>query len=245
MPDRRQHRGPHPQDQDLFAAEQLPKLNAAIADLAWLLSRGYAATSSLKLVGDRFGLLQRQRTAVQRAACSDDARAQRVACCRSIADLAGQQLELDGYNVLTTLEAALGGGLVFVARDASMRDLASMHGTYRKVAETMPALKLLGQFLEDAQVAQCRWLLDRPVSNSGRLKQMMLKLAAEQSWPWEVELVADPDPLLSRSREMVATSDSVILDGCQQWVNLARAVVTEKIPDAWLIELTGEVEGRI
>ena len=77
MPDRRAHRGPHPEDARLFAAEVHPALRRATGDLCWLLSRGYARESSLKLVGDRYGLLARQRIAVARCACSDEAAADR------------------------------------------------------------------------------------------------------------------------------------------------------------------------
>ena len=59
--------------------------------------------------------------------------------------LPGATLWLDGYNVLTTIEAALAGGVILAARDGAYRDMASMHGSYRKVAETLPALDLLGR----------------------------------------------------------------------------------------------------
>ena len=68
MPDRRRHRGAHPRDRELFAPERIEDLRRAVGDLSWLLSRGYAPTSSLKIVGDRYDLAQRQRTAVARAA---------------------------------------------------------------------------------------------------------------------------------------------------------------------------------
>ena len=87
MPDKRQHRGPHPQDTRLFAPESLERLQGAVADYSMLLSRGYAPASSLKLVGDRFNLVQRQRLAVMRAACSDhqlEGRWQRRAGIRAI-----------------------------------------------------------------------------------------------------------------------------------------------------------------
>ena len=104
---------------------------------------------------------------------------------------------LDGYNVLTTIEAALAGGVILAARDGAYRDMASMHGSYRKVAETRPALELLGRTLAALGVSECRWLLDRPVSNSGRLKGIIEELAAARGWPWRVELVPNPDVLLA------------------------------------------------
>ena len=67
MPDTRRHRGPHPQDAELFASETHPTLREAVNHLSWLLTRGYAERSSLKLVGDRFGLQERQRRAVMRS----------------------------------------------------------------------------------------------------------------------------------------------------------------------------------
>ena len=197
MPDRRTHRGPHPEDARLFDAEAAPRLRAAAADFCWLLDHGYAHDSSLKLVGDRHKLLARQRTAVSRCCCtaaqSSGRRAREIGPER-VSDAA---LWIDGYNVLTTIEAALAGGLVLAARDGTFRDMASMHGSYRKVAETLPALELLGQTIADCKPRECRWLLDRPVSNSGRLKGIIGGLAAARNWQWQVELVPNPDAVLS------------------------------------------------
>jgi len=67
-PDTRRHRGAHPADKELFGPAQLVKLRVAVNELGWLLSRGYNMTSSLKLVGDRHGLRERQRVAVSRCA---------------------------------------------------------------------------------------------------------------------------------------------------------------------------------
>ena len=99
--------------------------------------------------------------------------------------------------MLTTIEAALGGGVLLVACDGTFRDMASMHGSYRKVAETLPALELLGRMIADLGVTESVWYLDRPVSNSGRLKGIMEQLAAERGWAWRVELVDDPDAVLT------------------------------------------------
>ncbi len=238
MPDRRANRGPHPQDAELFAAACLPRLRAAVADMCWLLSRGYASASALKLVGDRYALTARQRLAVARAACPDTALASRAARCAAPHDVAGRPLAIDGYNVLTTIEAALAGGVVLLAADACMRDLASMHGTWRKVAQTERAIALVGQTLCQLRVAECRWLLDSPVSNSGRLKTRLLAAAAQHRWPWQVELVFNPDAELAKTSSLVATADSVILDRCGTWLNLARYVVETAVPNAWVVDLS-------
>ena len=134
-------------------------LASAAADLAWLLSRGYAAVSALKLVGDRYRLAARQRTAVARATCSDASCAARQS--RRVDCAAGAPLSIDGYNVLTTVEAALAGGVILAARDGTYRDMASMHGSYRKVAETRPALELIGRTLAECSAGAVP-LVSRP-----------------------------------------------------------------------------------
>ncbi|WP_240928008.1 DUF434 domain-containing protein [Thalassoroseus pseudoceratinae] len=155
-------------------------------------------------------------------------------------DLPGQVLAIDGFNLITTLEAALAGGVVLMGRDHVARDMASMHGSYRKVEETRPALLLLGEFLSQHQITDCHWLLDRPVSNSGRLARLIREVAAANRWCWSAELVNDPDALLKVEKEVVVSADSAILDTSDRWVNLARAVIEQCIPDAWIFNLASD-----
>jgi hypothetical protein len=208
-----------------------------VADLSWLLERQYAPTSSLKLVGDRYVLTDRQRMAVMRSSCSDAALQRRREHQASAAELGRQTIVIDGFNLLTTVEAALGGGVILRGRDGVYRDLAGVHGTYRKVAETLPALRLVGTVLAGLGVARTRWLLDRPVSNSGRLRTMILDMAREQGWAWEAELSFNPDAVLGTSLDLVATADSAILDRGPRWFNLAQDTIERHIPTARVVDL--------
>lgn len=235
----RKHRGPHPEDQRLFAPAHWQALRTATGDLSWLLTRGYAMPSALKLVGDRFQLDARQRLAVARCACADPLRHRRRHHEAGPAEILGRDLWIDGFNALTTIEAALAGGVILVGRDGCYRDLASMHGSYRRVDETIPAILLLGELLAELQVGPCRWLLDQPVSNSGRLKSVLGQLAEDRRWDWQVELVPDPDAVLVHSERPVATSDSQILNRAACWFNLARTAIDRRLPDARIIDLSG------
>lgn len=239
MPDKRIHRGPHPSDVKLFSPAMLTDLRAAIADYSLLLTKGYAEKSTLKLVGDRFALTERQRLAIMRSACSDQHLAGRQKTEVKIGNLANQPIAIDGYNLLITVEAAMSGGVIFKGRDGCFRDLASIHGTYRRVTETIPAIKLIGDFLKQISVTKVLWLLDSPVSNSGRLKTLIGELAKENNWDWEIELSISPDARLIKVDSAAATSDSVVLDRCKRWVNLAREIIEQKTPDAWIADLSG------
>lgn len=225
MPDKRTHRGPHPEDAKLFNRQTLPTLQRAVADMSWLLSAGYADKSTLKLVGDRYALTTRQRLAVMRCACSDTQREYRHAHQIPPETVAGQPIILDGYNVLITIEAALARSVLFLAQDGCIRDLAGIHGTYRKVEETAPAIEVIALVLGKLAVAEVFWLLDKPVSNSGRLKKRITHYAEQKGLNWNVQLDMNPDKTLAESSDIIATSDSVILDRCQKWLNLTGYII--------------------
>ncbi len=237
MPDKRLHRGQHPADEKFFRETLIPGIRRAVADYSLLLSKGYAEKSSLKLVGDRFTLTERQRLAVMRSACSDEQQSGRKSRQLDINAVAGQMIAIDGYNVLITIEAAMSGGLIFRGRDGCCRDLASIHGTYRRVSETQPAIELIGGFLQQIGINQALWLLDSPVSNSGRLKTLIREIAEKNGWGWEIELVISPDAVLIKGEKIVASSDSVILDKCGRWVDLAGEIIKKQIPAAKIIDL--------
>jgi hypothetical protein len=230
MPDKRIHRGPAPDDGRLFCGEQIPLLRQAVSHYSWLLSRGYAQPSALKVVGDHLGLDRRQRMAVMRSACSDQQLALRKQKEIPPAAAAGKILLVDGYNILITLEAALGGAFLFVGRDGCLRDIAGLHGTWRKVSETLPAIELAAAAIDRIGPRQVQWLLDRPVSNSGRLKAILEEFIEIHNRPWTVELHQNPDALLRQSPDPVATSDSAILDQCPQWINLTKLALEIPFP---------------
>lgn len=246
MPDNHSHRGPDPHDDQAFGPASWPALRAAVSDLSWLLGKGYAVVSSLKLVGDRWNLTARQRQAVWRSACSDEARSRRIASQVTPSQVAGRALLIDGFNVLTTIEAALGGAVVLHCRDSTYRDIAGIHGSYRKVAETLPAITTLASVLERLGPRPILWLFDRPVSNSGRIRGIVLETAALHGWEWTVELLNDPDGQLKQSTDLIATSDSAILDCGPAWLNLARIVIAAECPGALVVDLSqpGDPEGR-
>ena len=231
------HRGADPRDLQAFSPSSLPALRAAAADYSWLLTRGYATDSALKLVGDRFSLIERQRQAVRRSACSDQARARRLERICGQTDLAGRELLIDGFNVVTTIEAALGGAVVLSCRDQTYRDIAGLHGTYRRVLETVPAISLLGTAISGLGAGRCRWLFDRPVSNSGRIRSLFVEYAQTSGMDWLAEVVDDPDPLLKTAPEIVATADSAVLDVCPRWFNLARWVIERHCPNAAVVDM--------
>lgn len=139
---------------------------------------------------------------------------------------------------MITLEAALARGPLFIGVDNCVRDLSSVHGSYRSVEETERAIHLVGKALENLGASSVMWLLDRPVSNSGRLAKKIREIALQKDWPWQVEAVFNPDATIISSSAVAVTSDSSILDRVNGWVNLKSYLLATEIPDAWLVDLS-------
>lgn len=222
------HRGAHPQDAIQFSSSELPRLREAVRDLSWLRSRGYGDASALKLVGDRYRLKRRQRNAIARCACSNQEREHRLQALVPPEKLAGCHLEIDAFNVLITVEGAIGGAYLFIGRDAAMRDVNPLQGNYRLVQETDPALRALRQTFHALGVDGVTWHLDAQVSNLGRLKSRLQKLSPSSGWAWRITVEQDVDAALKNTQQPVATSDSAIMDASAAWIPLESLVISHR-----------------
>jgi len=150
-------------------------------------------------------------------------------------------LAIDGLNAITTIEVALAGGVLLLGRDRCLRDMASFHGSYRLVQETERAVAILIDVVDSMRPSEAILYIDRPVSNSGRLAETVRKAAAERGSNIEALTADRVDETLKASGVVVATSDSAILDTCDDWVNLARIAVERhrtEVEPLWLVDLS-------
>lgn len=228
----------HLNDQAIFSGEPLLRLRDAVYEFCWLLNRGYARHSVMQLVGDHHQLVKRQRLAISRAACSNISRESRKTTCLQIEQIKDRQLVIDGFNLIISVETAMAGGLLLRCCDGCIRDIAGIHGTYRLVHETRQAVELIGNVLQAFSPASVLCLFDKPVSNSGRLAEMVRDIATVHRWNWQAELIDNPDQVIRNSGKVAITSDSAILDGGVQWVNLGAYLITNHFHESWLIDFS-------
>lgn len=231
-------RGPHPEDARAFGPEALPTLQTAVAEVGWLLDRGYPSQAAGTIVGDHHQLTSRQRRAIMRCACGAVAAERRARRRVAPEAMAGQVVLIDGFNLLLTVEAALGGQVLLLGQDGCLRDMASGHGRLVGADETPDALELVGARLQSAAPAEVRWLFDAPVPHSGRLARTVEDFGVARGWPWRAQTVQNPDPVLKAAEELVVTADGPILD-LSRGVNLARCVVEGAVPEARTLPLDG------
>lgn len=213
-------------DHSLFGTpEAKHSLIKALEDMHYLLSRNYPPKASLALVGNRYQLVQRQQQALQGMSCSAEEMSKRKEKELSPAALKGQTLLLDGFNVLIILETALSGGFIFEGLDGCYRDIASVHGAYKKAQHTEQALITVGNTLQQLQLQKVIWVFDAPISNSGKLKSFCYEIAEKHGFPWEIILDNHPDKYLIDNKGSVCSSDGWVLNECTAWFNLGAHII--------------------
>ncbi|PWN62219.1 DUF434 domain-containing protein [Chryseobacterium oncorhynchi] len=223
------NRGKNTGDDNLFGSEkQISKLKLAVQDMQYLLTKGYAEKASSELVGNRYRLKTRQIQALRGASASDIQIHDRKLKQLSTSDLKDKTIYLDGFNVLILLESLLSEAYIFEGADGCFRDLSGVHGTYKRVNQTLKAIELVAEFFQKNLVQKLVWVFDQPVSNSGRIKQIILDFALENKLNWEAELQYNPDKFLAESSEIIISSDAWILDHCKEWFNLIEYLIQEE-----------------
>ena len=195
-------------------------LREARKDLKYLLNRGYNKPSALKLVGDRYQLNKPERSILFRSVFSDREaeiiRSKRI----GVGELRGRRLLVDGFNVLNTVEAILRGEPLILCDDGVLRDFAEIHSKYRFSELTGKALKLILDFLRRAGVSEVEVLYEGQISRSGEVAALTRRIMAELAVDGEGRTAKTVDSILSRSHDVIATSDSAILLRCRSFIDL-------------------------
>jgi hypothetical protein len=203
----------------------------AIADLVWLLDRGYPKKPALELVGNRNSLGRVERMILYRGVFDGASAAERSRKKRRFDEIGPGALLVDGHNVLITLESYLSGKVVFRSLDGYVRDTAGVFGNYsfgdlaKRSAETL--VSRLGAGDPGLEVFV---FLDSPVSRRGELASFLRRTFSARGVRGDVKAVRSPDAEIRRFFEAspesaVATSDTVILDRASRGVDLPGEII--------------------
>ena len=207
-------RGYVPEDEMNFSPSALETLRTASRHVSFLINEGYDLKQASTFVGNHFLLSERQRLAIMRSLATKEQAEERKAKEKA----SGEEVWIDGFNTIITLEVILSDSLLFFCMDGTIRDLAALRGTYRIIPETSDAVGLLFDVLMERGVKSAHILLDEPVSNSGRLKALIADVGERYAFALDIQIQRDVDRTLF-GKENVITSDSVILDHCESWIN--------------------------
>lgn len=227
-------RGFVPTDKREFGEQSICKLFNAGKDLNYLLNRKYNIKNASIFVQNHYLLSERQRLALVRGISSTEQI--HIRKSKEVKTIPNDCIvNIDGFNTIITLEVALSNSLLLVGMDGTIRDLASLRGTYRLIDKTDIAITLIGKTLEKYHIKKAVFYLDESVSNSIRLKQLIINLL--QSYPFEVqvEIIPDVDSTLEKL-DNVVTSDAIILDKCLSWINLNKEMIENIEPKTLYVD---------
>jgi hypothetical protein len=204
-----------------FSLQALELMRTASRHVCYLINEGYDLKQAATFVGNHYLLSERQRLAIMRSVATQVQIENRQKKQVPMTALSGREVWIDGFNTIITLEVLLSDSILFSCMDGTIRDLAALRGTYRLIPETEKAILMLFGLLQEAEVSRVNILLDQPVSNSGRLKTCMAEIGEEYPFALDIQILREVDRELY-DKELVITSDSIILDHCISWVNLTR-----------------------
>ena len=230
-------RGFVPSDEREFGTEVIPKLRKAAEEVLFLLNHGYPVKGATRFVGDHYMFSERQRLALARSVSPEEEIVSRKN--REVNSIEGENIYIDGFNVIIGLEIAYSESMLFRCMDGTIRDLAGLRGTYRLIPETDLAIKALLKTLESSKVGKAVIYLDKPVSNSGRLKQKIYEYAEDIDTEIEVIIIDAVDYEL-KHKSLITSGDAIILNECDKWFNLVKRVIEENIGDYEYIDICPE-----
>ena len=235
------NRGYDPDDIKSFKGERLVKIMDACADVKYLLNMGYKVKPATTFVADHYALSERERLVLARgvAATKDIVLRKEKTAKVEYKILRGEEIDtvyIDGFNAIIPMESLLSGSVLFKCQDGAIRDLANLRGSYKIIDKTEGAIRLLLSALDDLKVKKAIFHLDKPVSNSGRLKTMILKLSAEYRVEVEVYLLDAVDKSLY-GKENVVSGDCIVMDNATSVVPLYSNIVENYKGDKWVVEL--------
>lgn len=231
-------RGYLPIYEKLFKGEGLEKLQEAAKDCLYLLNRGYKVKTATCFVQNHYMLEENQRLALARSLATDKDIKERKKKEFRQDELAGKEVWIDGFNAIIPMESLLSDSPLFVCMDGAIRDMANLKGSYHIIDKTEGAIRLILEKLDKLKVKKAHFHIDRPVSNSGRLKVLILELSKEYNVEVEVELLDAVDKSLY-DKEFVISGDCVVIDKSVSWIPLYKWIVEdyEKEHDVWKVHI--------
>lgn len=227
-------RGFVPSDKREFGDKAIPKLRQAAEEVLFLLNHGYPVKGATRFVGDHYMFSERQRLALARTVSPEEQISSRLE--REVKNIEGETIYIDGFNVIIGLEIAYSNSMLFSCMDGTVRDLAGLRGTYRLIPETDLAVKALLNTLEFLKVEKAIIYLDKPVSNSGRLRQKINEHADDYDVEVDV-VIEDAVDYVLKQKPLIASGDAIILNECDKWFNFVKCVIAQNIGDYPYINL--------
>lgn len=209
---------------------------AACQDYAYLINRNYPVPGTLKLVGDRYRLTRDQRTVLYRGISSAEKSSSRKS--RLVREIENKTLAIDGYNVLFSLLNYRLGRFTFISTDDVLRDAGSFHGRLKDEEMFTECINILASHISTLHPLQVDIFLDSPVSHSERHARVITGMFRQSGVAVNCHVIRSADYGLKHLPfEVVATSDSVIIENADKAIIDLPRIILERQYNAQLVRM--------
>jgi hypothetical protein len=213
-------------------------LKLAAEDFLYLMDRGYPRSASLQLVGNRHNLDAVEREILHRGVFARGEAKKRRIRLIGAEELVSRRLLVDGHNVVITTESGLTGLPLIAANDGVIRDVAGVSHRYRISSDTHEAIEGCLKILHDHPPDEIFFYLDAPIRQSGELAALLRSALKSRNLAGGAQAVKVPEEHLIGTQDVVASSDSAVLDRVKYGFDLAGAVIKSLPQEVTLIDFT-------
>jgi hypothetical protein len=202
-------------------------MGMAVTDIRYLLERGYPKKGAITYVCNHYRLDVTIRHIITRVVHSHEKALNRRAKTVSCDKMAGNEVWIDGYNVLIGVESALKGEPIYLCDDMFIRDIRGIFRNYQCSTLTGRALEEILRVLAICAPAKVEFLFDSQISKSGELAQWTANKMNKFELAGCARTSKHVDFELKNCNKMVATSDGSIIDAVREVVNIQGYVLDQ------------------
>ncbi len=192
------------------------------------MDRGYPASSAIRFVSDHHRLSEDERMVLQRVIVPARTALPRMAKTLRLHALRNRTVFLDGYNCIITCESLLSGYPVYLCDDGFLRDTRGFFRRYRANPSACRAIQEILGLLAEAGPSRAVFLLDSQISRSGELAGEIRGLMAQMSLLGDALCRRDVDHQLKSCREIVASSDGIVIDSSPDAIDLPAEIARRR-----------------
>ncbi len=208
-------------------------LKDAAIDIRYLLDRGYPQDSVVGFVCNHYRLDDESRHLLSRTILSRAVSEKRRAKFLPCGSIKGNSVIIDGYNIIIGTESIL-DKKAYLCDDGVIRDTRGVFRNFKASLNTEEAIELIMKFLKEEEPTYVCFLLDSQISNSGLFAKMLRDKIDYYGLKGDAKTSRHVDFDLKSSRDIVASSDGVIIDEAENVMNFLHCMVSRFKPRSHL-----------
>ncbi len=197
----------------------------AASDIRYLLDRGYPQTGAVGFVCNHYRLCEESRRLLSRTVLAREVCKKRRAKFLSCDKIMGRKIIIDGYNIIIGMESII-EKKAYLCDDGVIRDTRGIFRIFKVAKSTETAIELICRFLKEKKPVEICFLLDSQISKSGALAKELREKIGHYGLKGDARTSKHVDYDLKNSKDVVATSDGVIIDAAEKVVNFLSCMVS-------------------